>query len=273
MKIDSNNYEAVLLDYLEGNLSEKERADVKVFLAENPQIAAELALLSAHWNNTLLPVSDQEIFEDKESLYAIARKRPLRIYRWLPYTAAMAACLLLFLLFLKNEPTSDTSVKSPLTAQQNPSTLSIETSVPDSVRNATPPQRLGDSTASPIPRQTEPECNDSMSESQRYKSLRHINPMQPPKTYYAIVAPDLKPLPRGISSDQETPADFHREEIRAKRKAATRAFLASLHNTYIEPAKEIIEEIPENFRQIFPSRQSNTQDTVYQAFWEGEPDF
>ena len=42
MKIDRNNYEIFLLDYMDGTLSEAERRMVEQFLTENPDLAAEL---------------------------------------------------------------------------------------------------------------------------------------------------------------------------------------------------------------------------------------
>jgi hypothetical protein len=46
MRIDQNNYEAILLDYLDGNLSAAEVVEVLLFLEQNPHIKAELEGLS-----------------------------------------------------------------------------------------------------------------------------------------------------------------------------------------------------------------------------------
>lgn len=63
-KINRHNYEAYLLDYLEGNLGTEEQHDLLVFLAENPDLkeAIDFDLPSI----TLSP--DSDIFENKAAL-------------------------------------------------------------------------------------------------------------------------------------------------------------------------------------------------------------
>lgn len=63
MKINRNNYESFLIDYLDGRLMPDEVAEVKTFLLNNPDIAAEFENLSL---TTLTP--DPVEFNDKESL-------------------------------------------------------------------------------------------------------------------------------------------------------------------------------------------------------------
>jgi hypothetical protein len=64
-KITRHNYEAFFLDYLEGNLSEKLNIELKVFLAQNPDLAVDLedfenvslepATESSNWNDLKVP--------------------------------------------------------------------------------------------------------------------------------------------------------------------------------------------------------------------------
>ncbi|MBK8927677.1 MAG: hypothetical protein IPM74_17675 [Crocinitomicaceae bacterium] len=63
-KINRHNYEAYLLDYLEGNLGTEEQHDLLVFLAENPDLkeAIDFDLPSI----TLSP--DKDVFENKADL-------------------------------------------------------------------------------------------------------------------------------------------------------------------------------------------------------------
>lgn len=63
-KINLNNYEAYFLDYLEGNLSEKEQNDLAVFLNLHPELKAEME--EDFGEVTLVPV--EAPFEQKEEL-------------------------------------------------------------------------------------------------------------------------------------------------------------------------------------------------------------
>ncbi|MBK9190552.1 MAG: hypothetical protein IPM77_03080 [Crocinitomicaceae bacterium] len=65
-KINKHNYEAYFLDYLEGNLSAEEKADLFAFLEENPALKNELDL---ELNDLTLDPSSL-IFADKNKLKA-----------------------------------------------------------------------------------------------------------------------------------------------------------------------------------------------------------
>jgi hypothetical protein len=67
-KITRHNYEAFFLDYLEGDLNEEGKTELKVFLAQNPDLAAELEefesvslkpdSIPANWNELKVPSLD-----------------------------------------------------------------------------------------------------------------------------------------------------------------------------------------------------------------------
>lgn len=78
MKISKDNYEPILLDYLEGRLSDKERKEVKAFLAGEPALRQEFMALQQAWGEQgeglqVEPLPDA-VFPDKEGLLAIPGK-------------------------------------------------------------------------------------------------------------------------------------------------------------------------------------------------------
>ena len=78
MKISKDNYEPILLDYLEGRLSDKERKEVEAFLAGEPALRQEFMALQQAWGEQgeglqLEPLPDA-VFPDKEGLLAIPGK-------------------------------------------------------------------------------------------------------------------------------------------------------------------------------------------------------
>ena len=78
MKISKDNYEPILLDYLEGCLSDKERKEVEAFLAGEPALRQEFMALQQAWGEQgeglqLEPLPDAG-FPDKAGLLAIPGK-------------------------------------------------------------------------------------------------------------------------------------------------------------------------------------------------------
>ena len=62
-KINITNYEAFLLDYLEGNLSEGEISLLKIFVAAHPQLNIDLE------DTELVSLEkDESVFTSKENL-------------------------------------------------------------------------------------------------------------------------------------------------------------------------------------------------------------
>jgi cytoskeletal protein RodZ len=85
MNITTENYEAYLLDLIEGTISEKDKADLENFLCQNPNLRQQIA----KYDPTLMFEADSTVvFENKKSLM---RKKPKVIYLALRY-ASMAAC-------------------------------------------------------------------------------------------------------------------------------------------------------------------------------------
>lgn len=66
--INSNNYEAYLLDYSEGNLTPQEVAELLLFMSENPELSNEF---SDDQLPLLIP-DENQYFNDKEALKALA---------------------------------------------------------------------------------------------------------------------------------------------------------------------------------------------------------
>jgi hypothetical protein len=68
MNINHHNYESILIDYSDGNLSDAERIDVELFLLENPEIAEQFSDFA-----DVVLVSDEKIvFNKKEELNLIS---------------------------------------------------------------------------------------------------------------------------------------------------------------------------------------------------------
>ena len=68
MKINHDNYESILIDYFDGILSDAERADVDLFLQENPEIAELFNDFEA-----ITLSSDSTVYDRKEELFIIAK--------------------------------------------------------------------------------------------------------------------------------------------------------------------------------------------------------
>ena len=67
MKINHDNYESILMDYLDGNLSDVERMDVDLFLQQNPEIAEQISDLS----DVVLLSTDEITYDRKEELLTV----------------------------------------------------------------------------------------------------------------------------------------------------------------------------------------------------------
>lgn len=64
MRINHDNYESILIDYFDGNLSDVERAEVDLFLQQNPEIAEQIRGLA----DMVLPSNDEIVYDKKEEL-------------------------------------------------------------------------------------------------------------------------------------------------------------------------------------------------------------
>lgn len=107
--ITKDNYQAYLLDFLEGNLSKEDKRELEVFLEKNPHFADELKA----YDESIFLSPDLTIkFEDKETLM---HKKRFIFPIWARYSSYAAAILLLigfsFTLFhnpnLENDLTID----------------------------------------------------------------------------------------------------------------------------------------------------------------------
>ena len=115
--ITKDNYQAYLLDFLEGNLSKENKRELELFLEKNPQFADELKA----YDESLFLVPDLEIkFEDKESLM---HKKRFLFPIWAKYSSAAAVILLLigFSFTLFHHPYSETNITIDSPIAQNTS--------------------------------------------------------------------------------------------------------------------------------------------------------
>ncbi|MCL2027546.1 MAG: hypothetical protein FWG79_03560 [Bacteroidales bacterium] len=68
MNINHHNYESILIDYLDGTLSEQECFEVDLFLQENPEIAEQFSDVE----NMILGSNEDIVFDKKDELSMIA---------------------------------------------------------------------------------------------------------------------------------------------------------------------------------------------------------
>lgn len=92
MKININNYEEWMIDYIEGNLSDAQVKEMQEFLTFHPELKAELDL----FNETKLQPDTSVVFEHKESLKKAVGGRVVTMYSWVKYAASVAAVVMVF---------------------------------------------------------------------------------------------------------------------------------------------------------------------------------
>ena len=92
MKININNYEEWMIDYIEGNLSDAQVKEMQEFLTFHPELKAELDL----FNETKLQPDTTVVFENKESLKKAVGGRVVTMYSWVKYAASVAAVVMVF---------------------------------------------------------------------------------------------------------------------------------------------------------------------------------
>lgn len=94
MKINLQNYEEWMVDYIEGNLTPEQQRELQEFLVFHPELQKELEAFGM----TKLVPDTTVVFPDKASLKReAAGGRVLTLYSWVKYTAAAAAMFTLFI--------------------------------------------------------------------------------------------------------------------------------------------------------------------------------
>lgn len=119
--ITKDNYQAYLLDFLEGNLSKEDKRELEVFLEKNPHFADELKA----YDESIFLSPDLTIkFEDKQTLM---HKKRFIFPIWARYSSYAAAILLLigFSFTLFHHPYSKTNLTIDTPIAQNTSKLII----------------------------------------------------------------------------------------------------------------------------------------------------
>lgn len=135
--IHTDNYEAYLLDYLEGNLNAEEVAAVEAFLAEHEDIAAEVAEMKLYY---LAPEAEEIVFTRKSSLYKKAPGgRVVPFWQQRSWQAMMAAAILIGLVvFVWMQQPSSPRPDAPL--QQLANRPQVEVKVDSTAQQPDPSQ-------------------------------------------------------------------------------------------------------------------------------------
>jgi hypothetical protein len=146
MNINHHNYEPILIDYLDGNLTAAERIEVELFLQQNPEIAEqisdfadvvllpndtitydrkhELQIVSQsnadfeQWENTQPKLPKENIFYPHKHKLFKFEKRQIPQWAWIAAAACLAVAVLIF------KPTFET--EGELLAQDESEELRIE---------------------------------------------------------------------------------------------------------------------------------------------------
>lgn len=141
MEINLNNYEELMLTYVDGELDEKTAFALMQFLNAHPDKRKELELLQM----TVLPTDKEIHFPDKQLLYREEKSTTkkvfiLRRYQWLS-AAAAAACIALLVIFYLHPwesslPASNSvAMNKPTPSANQPSTTlsTIEDTISSSI--------------------------------------------------------------------------------------------------------------------------------------------
>ncbi|MFA7081217.1 MAG: hypothetical protein WC135_01270 [Bacteroidales bacterium] len=172
--ITKDNYQAYLLDFLEGNLSSENKRELELFLEKNPQFADELKA----YDESLFLSPDLGIkFEDKESLM---HKKRFIFPIWAKYSSSAAVILLLigfsFTLFLNPYSETNITIDSPI-AQNTSKPIIIEENITEEpqqenliekMKNTSFPSKEAQTTTPKVvsQTQTEPKANDIIIEKE-----------------------------------------------------------------------------------------------------------
>lgn len=145
-KTASVDYEALMLGYIDGELTAEEEAVLQAHLQQHPAAGKELALFEA----TRLTPDTSIVFPDKASLYRSSKRRALPMYRrmgWVAAAAAVVAGLVIWLLPSGNEPVQPpaVAVNTP-PAVTAPAPVSTPTVAPDIAPSAASDQLAGAAT-------------------------------------------------------------------------------------------------------------------------------
>lgn len=95
MKINLNNYEEYFFNAVENNLTTEERAEVDLFLALHPELQDEFAA----WQNSVLVDEKEIVFSNKKALLKPESGRVISMFFNFNLWSAVAAGLLLLVLF------------------------------------------------------------------------------------------------------------------------------------------------------------------------------
>ncbi len=110
MKININNYEEWMIDYIEGNLSQEQQKEFAEFLAFHPELKGELEI----FQQTKLQPDLNIVFAGKDALKQKEAGKVIVMTNWVRYAAGIAAVMLLFVgirFFNGNNETNQTAIR------------------------------------------------------------------------------------------------------------------------------------------------------------------
>lgn len=110
MKININNYEEWMIDYIEGNLSQEQQKEFAEFLAFHPELKGELEI----FQQTKLQPDLNIVYAGKDALKQKEAGKVIVMTNWVRYAAGIAAVMLLFVgirFFNGNNETNQTAIR------------------------------------------------------------------------------------------------------------------------------------------------------------------
>jgi hypothetical protein len=143
MDINRQTYEEYFLLYTDGELSSDERSAVETFVEENPDLRHEFVLMQ----QTVFTPDENEIFENKESLYRHEERRVIP-FPWFRFAAAAILLITFSLigwLFISNRNVTN---PNEVIASKEPVTKEVETL--QNVEPVTPQKAVSEETARDI---------------------------------------------------------------------------------------------------------------------------
>ena len=175
MTIKKNNYETYLIDFLHQELPMELEAEMKQFLAQNPDVQAEFELLQ----ETISEADTSIVFEKKD---ALIQKAPMITMSQVKKTMAIAASVISFLIAVYYFfPETKTNTNAPQNVSSN--------QTKPEPQKTTIPEAAIDDTASNLQPQTVATQN-----AVKHQSIHQTPPKSPlPKKSISIIAKQITP--------------------------------------------------------------------------------
>ncbi|MEC5147610.1 zf-HC2 domain-containing protein [Chitinophaga sp. 212800010-3] len=129
------DYEALMLSYIDGELSGAEKKELEEHLQQQPAARKELALLQA----VKLSPDTSLVFPDKTTLYRTSQRKPVFIYKRIGWAAAAAAVA--GIIFWLSVGGDHTSKNAPVVASHTPAVTSpVTPALPEQKQTSSSPE-------------------------------------------------------------------------------------------------------------------------------------